>query len=97
MGANIGYFTVLSAALVGKEGRVYAFEPEPANFALLQHNLELNGVQQRVTACEAALSDRRGRSRLYLSDDNLGDHQATPGATGTSLYRGGPGGGSGLV
>lgn len=75
VGANLGYFTVLAAAWVGESGRVYAFEPEPRNAALLNHNIVLNGVEDRVTVCEAALSDHSGSARLYLHPDNLGDHQ----------------------
>ena len=29
IGANVGYFSLLAAKLVGPEGRVYAFEPLP--------------------------------------------------------------------
>jgi FkbM family methyltransferase len=75
VGANLGYFTVLAAAWVGETGRVYAFEPEPRNAALLVSNIALNAVQDRVTSCAAALSDHQGKSRLYLHPDNLGDHQ----------------------
>lgn len=75
VGANIGYFTVIAAACVGEQGRVYAFEPEPDNFRLLTENVALNGLQQRVTLCQAALSSRRGNACLYLNPDNLGDHQ----------------------
>jgi FkbM family methyltransferase len=75
VGANLGYFTVLAAAWVGETGRVYAFEPEPRNAGLLTRNIAMNGVQNRVTACEAALSDHSGMARLYLHPDNLGDHQ----------------------
>lgn len=35
VGAHIGWFTVLSSSLVGPEGRVAAFEPDPTNFGLL--------------------------------------------------------------
>lgn len=75
VGANIGYFTLLSAACVGEAGHVYAFEPEPDNFALLEENVALNKYGERVTACRAALAADSGTGSLYLSRDNLGDHQ----------------------
>ena len=75
VGANIGYFTVLAAHQVGDSGAVFAFEPDPENFSLLQANLKLNGVQRQVEAVRAALSDEEGEGGLYLSEDNLGDHQ----------------------
>lgn len=31
VGANVGYFTVLGSTLVGPEGKVFAFEPDPKN------------------------------------------------------------------
>jgi FkbM family methyltransferase len=78
VGANIGYFSVLAADRVGDSGRVFAFEPDPDNFSLLQSNLALNGVTRRVSPVCAALSDGDGEGRLYLSEDNLGDHQIYP-------------------
>ena len=75
VGANLGYFTVLAAHQVGETGRVFAFEPDPENFSLLQGNLTLNGLEQRGEAVRAALSDEDGEGVLYLSEDNLGDHQ----------------------
>jgi len=74
-GANLGYFTIVGAQCVGEAGRVYAFEPEPRNFALLQSNIALNGFEGRVTAFQQALSDRTGAAQLYLHPDNLGDHR----------------------
>jgi FkbM family methyltransferase len=81
-GANIGYYTVIAAERVGPSGRVLAFEPEPQNFSLLQKNLRLNGVQQRVHARRAALSDRDQDLELHLHADNLGDHQVFPDESG---------------
>lgn len=75
VGANIGYFSVLAAALVGADGAVFAFEPDPENCRLLRHSAELNDQQQRITIVEGGLSDTPGEGRLYLSEDNLGDHQ----------------------
>jgi FkbM family methyltransferase len=39
LGANIGYFSVIAAALVKDSGQVYAFEPMPQNVACLRRNL----------------------------------------------------------
>ena len=74
-GANIGYFTVLAAACVGEHGKVYAFEPEPRNYALLQKNIELNEFAARVHAVDLALAAEPGEGQLHLHPDNLGDHQ----------------------
>jgi FkbM family methyltransferase len=43
IGANIGYFTLLAAAVVGEEGHVYAFEPNPDNCELLERSIIENG------------------------------------------------------
>ena len=75
VGANIGYFSLLAASVVGEEGAVFAFEPDPDNYRLLVANAELNGMAHCITAVEAALSDVSGEGQLYLSLDNLGDHQ----------------------
>ena len=74
-GANIGYFTLIAASLVGKQGHVYAFEPDPDNYRLLQKNCTHNFLQSNVHAVQGGLSNRDCAGRLYLSEDNLGDHQ----------------------
>lgn len=75
VGANIGYFSVLAASVVGEQGTVFAFEPDPSNYRLLCANASLNGFDSNIIAVEAALSDTAGEGRLFLSEDNLGDHQ----------------------
>lgn len=73
VGANIGYYSVLAATAVGPEGRVYAFEPEPVNFATLGRNVALNGLAN-VVAEPRACSDRTGTIPLYLDETNAGGH-----------------------
>ena len=74
IGANIGYFTVLSALAVGSKGRVWAFEPEPANAHLLQQNIRLNDLGDQVVPVQAALGKYAGSLQLFLSPTNAGDH-----------------------
>ncbi len=74
IGANIGYYTLLAARQVGPAGRVFAFEPDPDNFKLLQKNIALNGYAN-VTLSPQALSNRVGEARLFLNPLNRGDHR----------------------
>jgi FkbM family methyltransferase len=63
LGANVGYYTLLSAVKAGPEGRVYAFEPLPRNLGYLRRHLALNRLTN-VTVVAAAVSDRGGTARF---------------------------------
>lgn len=69
LGANIGYFTMLSASLVGPEGWVVAVEPNPANVKLLEASRRANGFGQ-VTACQVAAGREPGLLVLNTSHSN---------------------------
>lgn len=73
VGANIGYFTLLAARIVGKEGRVFAFEPEPHNFELLVRNIAINGYQN-ITPVQKAISNRNGTAELFIRKHGHGAH-----------------------
>jgi FkbM family methyltransferase len=66
VGANVGMYTVFAA--LARSARVVAFEPESRNYALLNENLRLNQLGDKVLALCAGLSDRAGVERLYLSE-----------------------------
>jgi FkbM family methyltransferase len=54
VGANVGYFSLLAARLVGHEGRVFAFEACPPIFDRLKANVQINkcdNVAIHNTAC----------------------------------------------
>jgi FkbM family methyltransferase len=57
-GANIGYFSVLGARLVGPEGRVVAIEPDPGNLRILNANLSRHGCANTTVHPVAAWFER---------------------------------------
>lgn len=94
VGANIGYFSILAASRVGATGQVVAVEPDPDNCRLLRRSLAHNQLERQVQVIEGALSDHEGGGSLFLSEDNLGDHQIYNDGGGRSavpikLYHGG--------
>jgi FkbM family methyltransferase len=58
IGANVGFYSLLASTLIGS-GRVYAFEPLPANLGYLRKHLELNRLRN-VEVLEMAISDKCG-------------------------------------
>lgn len=60
IGAHVGFYTLLSAHLVGAKGQVVAFEPFPANAAYLKRHVELNHLTN-VRFFENAVSDRQAQ------------------------------------
>ena len=73
IGANIGYYTLIFARLVGDKGKVFAFEPDPENFALLKKNVETNGYKN-IILINKAVSDKEGEIKLYLNKYNKANH-----------------------
>lgn len=74
VGANIGYYTILLADKVGRDGKVYAFEPDKTNFEILKKNIELNKLKN-VVAVNMAVGRNKGKSKLCRSEENFGDHK----------------------
>jgi FkbM family methyltransferase len=64
VGANVGVLTVLAASQVGSTGRVLAFEPHPQAYRRLLKAIRANRFEDRVTAYNVAVSDRRGRVQV---------------------------------
>lgn len=52
-----------------------AFEPSPENFRLLEKNVTLNGLEERLSAFNIALSDEAGSLEFELSSKNYGDNR----------------------
>jgi len=65
-GANIGYYTLLFASLVGPSRTVISFEPEQVNCSYLRRSVALNSFGN-VVIKETALSEHDGETTLHLS------------------------------
>lgn len=70
VGAHIGAFTVPFARAVGTAGRVVAVEPDPHSFALLQRNVGLNGLADRVEPHRALVTDDTATYRPVATPDH---------------------------
>jgi FkbM family methyltransferase len=69
IGANIGFFSLLGARLVGPEpGHIYAFEPAPVNAEAIQVNAARNEFSN-ITVIAKAVGEAHRRVRLQLVDD----------------------------
>jgi FkbM family methyltransferase len=64
IGANVGYFTLLAARLVGPNGHVHAFEPEPSNAEQLAANVQSNQLAN-VTIHRVAVGVDAGTATLH--------------------------------
>lgn len=68
-GANLGYWSLVAAHLVGPRGRVYAFEPVPPTADALERNVAASGTGA-VRVARAALAAEPGEVVLHLYSDD---------------------------
>lgn len=78
IGANVGFYSLLSSVLVGETGHVYSFEPLPDNLRDLKRHLELNHVEN-CTVIDAAVSAVDGSAAFDPSGDRCVGHLASDG------------------
>jgi FkbM family methyltransferase len=69
IGANIGYFAMLAAALVGPGGKVYAFEPNPDNCKMIEMSREANGFEN-IKLYQNAVAEAKQRFNLDVGGTN---------------------------
>jgi FkbM family methyltransferase len=72
LGANLGYYTIKLAHLVGPGGYVLALEPNPELFPFLRDSVELNGFSARVRIENLAAGAENGSLVLNYADTNMG-------------------------
>ena len=70
VGAHIGLFA-LFAATTGRGCTVYAYEPVPDIFDVLDHNIHANGLEDRIIPRRLGLAGTRGPRELYGSSNDM--------------------------
>jgi FkbM family methyltransferase len=78
VGGDIGFFSILSARLTGRDGRVESFEPVPASAKAVAANAKLNGFTN-VRVHDVAVSDHDGAGTLLIQTDRTWSHLADRG------------------
>jgi FkbM family methyltransferase len=71
VGAHVGLFTMHMAERVGPGGRVYAFEPFPANAGLLKRSIAENRYDDRIVFRQAAVGAASGTATLTFPRETL--------------------------
>jgi FkbM family methyltransferase len=69
VGANFGLYGLSAAIYARPRGRVFAFEPAPGAFAMLQRNIADNDLAANVTATQAAVGAAPGRAQFHIGKD----------------------------
>lgn len=76
-GAYQGVLSILASQMVGENGKVIAFEPDPANYKMLLENLKQNNISNVITINKGLWSeetqikfcmDDRGSSFMFSDD-----------------------------
>ncbi len=75
VGANMGYYVLLEARAVGEQGAVYALEPVPVTFQILQRNVALNHLPN-VHLFQMALGSEDGEATMYIMEKLNWSHLA---------------------
>lgn len=75
IGANIGYTAAVFSRVVSAEYRVYAFEPEPFNYRLLECTARSGKSLSRIVPIQTALGEIDGSIELWENKRHHGDHR----------------------
>lgn len=73
VGANIGVYSLIVAGQA-QSVNVFAFEPHPQTFLLLQENVHLNNLDNRISCIQSALGDHDGTVRFTDNAGNPENH-----------------------
>lgn len=68
VGANIGYYALQEADLLGGSGKVIAFEPVPDSIHLLRKNIIINNYDKRFVTHQCAIGNKRDTVEMEIGE-----------------------------
>ena len=68
IGAHIGLFSIIASQITGAAGKVYAFEPAPSTYELLQKTLAINHNESVIETFQKAVGRETGKITFFVSD-----------------------------
>jgi FkbM family methyltransferase len=71
VGGNIGFFVLILDELVGKEGKIFSFEPSKRLKDRLEKTIKINNIQN-VTIVNLALGESEGSTTLHYNPKQTG-------------------------
>ena len=75
IGANIGYTAAVLARVVESDRKIYAFEPEPFNFRILQQTALEPEFEGKIVPLQLAVGAANGTIDLWINDRHHADHR----------------------
>jgi FkbM family methyltransferase len=66
VGANIGYYALLEAGIIGRNGHIIAFEPSPINMTTFRANIALNGLEDRIETYQMGVGNKTHRMQFHI-------------------------------
>lgn len=70
LGANVGYYALQEADILGESADIHAFEPSPDNFDKLQTNIHLNKYGDRITTQNMAVGSEATDVELQIANQS---------------------------
>jgi FkbM family methyltransferase len=69
-GANFGLFSIFSSHIIGKEGKIYSFEPVERTKEFLEKNIKNNNIDNCIVV-KKALGESNKEVDIFINDKNL--------------------------
>jgi FkbM family methyltransferase len=88
VGAHVGFISLVAARLVGSEGKIYAFEPDPENSKRILEHRGMNALPQIEVVPTAIWSECTKLSFRRDSDSSSRNTGAVSGVTGDAKHPG---------